>query len=125
QKAGPTALSQQQIDQDRATVATTLAQVEYARASIQVNEAAVQRYTDLQGFQKIVAPFPGVITARNIDPGNLVSADTPSTSNEIEVLQGLNAGDTVVVHPGDDIPEGTAVEATPLKETGSQHGKGK
>ena len=35
--------------------------------------------------------------------------------DEIEVLAGLNAGDTVVVHPGDDIPEGTVVEPIPLK----------
>jgi multidrug efflux pump subunit AcrA (membrane-fusion protein) len=34
--------------------------------------------------------------------------------DEIEVLKGLKAGDTVVVHPGDDIPEGTVVEAVPL-----------
>jgi Cu/Ag efflux pump CusA len=35
-------------------------------------------------------------------------------ADEIEVLTGLQAGDTVVVHPGDDIPEGTVVEAVPL-----------
>jgi multidrug efflux pump subunit AcrA (membrane-fusion protein) len=33
---------------------------------------------------------------------------------EIEVTDGLNAGETVVVHPGDDIPEGTIVEPVPL-----------
>jgi RND family efflux transporter MFP subunit len=213
------------------------------QASIQVNEAAVQRFTDLQSFEKISAPFPGVITARNIDPGDLVSANSPARElfhvmrtdtlrvfvnvpqvfatgiqvgqeaaayqrdnpskqfagkvtrtadaldpntrtlltevqvpnpdnalrpgmylqvkfvfrrvtpsiripaaaivvrngprlvavldaqhtvhyrdvqlgrdfgDEIEVLSGLSAGDTVVVHPGDDIPEGTAVEPVPL-----------
>ena len=31
----------------------------------------------------------------------------------IEVLTGLSAGETVVVHPGDDIPEGTVVEPVP------------
>src|SRR5262249_29651103 len=36
--------------------------------------------------------------------------------DEIEVLKRLYAGDTVVVHPGDDIPEGTVVEAVPLPE---------
>jgi multidrug efflux pump subunit AcrA (membrane-fusion protein) len=35
---------------------------------------------------------------------------------EIEVVQGLNAGDTVVVHPGDDLPEGTAVDPVPVPE---------
>jgi membrane fusion protein, multidrug efflux system len=42
-------------------------------------EAARANYEQLQrlqGFQKIVAPFAGVITARNIDNGDLVSAGT-------------------------------------------------
>ena len=34
--------------------------------------------------------------------------------DQIEVLAGLNAGDTVVIHPGDDLPEGTVVEPVPL-----------
>jgi RND family efflux transporter MFP subunit len=241
----PGAIAPQEVDQDRATLATTTASVETSRASIQTNEAMVQRFTDLQGFEKVTAPFPGVITARNIDPGDLVSANstarelfhvmrtdilrvfvnvpqvfaagiqvdqeaavyqrddpskpfagkvtrtadaldantrtlltevqvpnpdnalrpgmylqvkfvfrrvTPSIripaaaivvrsgprkvavldaqhavhyrdvqlgrdfGDEIEVLTGLNAGDTVVVHPGDDIPEGTVVEPSPLKK---------
>jgi RND family efflux transporter MFP subunit len=33
---------------------------------------------------------------------------------EIEVIAGLKAGDTVVVHPGDDLAEGTTIEAVPL-----------
>ena len=33
---------------------------------------------------------------------------------EIEVIAGLHAGDTVVVHPGDDLVEGTTIEAVPL-----------
>jgi RND family efflux transporter MFP subunit len=34
---------------------------------------------------------------------------------EIEVLEGLNPGETVVVHPGDDLAEGTAVDPVPMK----------
>jgi hypothetical protein len=34
--------------------------------------------------------------------------------DEIEVLTGLGAGDTVVIHPGDDIPAGTVVQPVPL-----------
>jgi hypothetical protein len=30
--------------------------------------------------------------------------------DELEVLSGLDAGDTVAVHPGDDLPEGAVVE---------------
>src|SRR6202011_2838988 len=78
-----TAVAQQQIDQDRATVSTTAALVKSSLASIQVNEAAVQRYTDLQSFQKITAPFTGVITARNVEKGDLITADSASTTKEL------------------------------------------
>jgi RND family efflux transporter MFP subunit len=74
-------VSQEEIDQQRATVGTTTASVENAKASIQVNEAAVQRFTDLQAFEKITAAFPGIVTARHIEVGDLVSAD--STNREL------------------------------------------
>jgi RND family efflux transporter MFP subunit len=76
-------VSAQAIDQDKAQVKTTKAQIESAKANIQVNEATVQQYADLQSFQKIVAPFPGVITARNVDPGVLIMADNPGATREL------------------------------------------
>src|SRR6202011_5435556 len=33
---------------------------------------------------------------------------------EVQVLSGLKDGEQVVVHPGDDLPDGTVVEAVPL-----------
>ena len=83
QKENAGAISKQKLDEQEATVLTTAASVENAQASIKVNEALVQRFTDLQNFQKITAPFPGVITARNVDPGDLISADSPSTTREL------------------------------------------
>src|SRR5262249_18972387 len=83
-RTGPgTGVSQQQIDQDRATVATSAAQAESSKANIQVNEAAVQRFADLQGFQKIVPPVPGLITPQNIAPGDVGPADSPNTTKEL------------------------------------------
>ncbi len=90
-RSGPgTAASLQQIDQDRAQVKTTAAQVESARASIQVNQATVQQYAVLQSFEKIIAPFPGVITSRNVDPGVLVTADNPSETRPLFHLMQTN-----------------------------------
>jgi RND family efflux transporter MFP subunit len=79
-------VAQLTLDQNRAEVKTTAAQVETARASIQVNEATVQQYTDLQAFEKIVAPFTGVITARSVDPGALITADNPSEARPLFYL---------------------------------------
>jgi RND family efflux transporter MFP subunit len=64
---GLNAVSQQDTD-------TTAAQ--FAAAKTQVNSAAanVSRLEALQGFERIVAPFDGVITTRNIDVGQFITA---------------------------------------------------
>jgi RND family efflux transporter MFP subunit len=80
------AVAQLTLDQNKAEVKTTAAQVETSRASIQVNEATVQQYADLQAFEKIVAPFTGVITARTVDPGALITADNPSEARPLFYL---------------------------------------
>jgi membrane fusion protein, multidrug efflux system len=43
-------------------------------ADLQVAKANVKRLEELQGFEKIIAPFTGIVTARHIENGNLVSA---------------------------------------------------
>ena len=44
------------------------------QAIVQSAEANVRRLEELQSFQKIYAPFPGVISARNTDVGALIDA---------------------------------------------------
>ena len=56
------------------------ANVKATESNLRVNEANIQRLETLQSFQKVTAPFSGIITARNVDPGALVSADSPSSS---------------------------------------------
>jgi multidrug efflux pump subunit AcrA (membrane-fusion protein) len=54
----------------RAQEQTVRAAEEFVRAS----RAALQRLQTLQGYERITAPFDGVITARNVDVGALISA---------------------------------------------------
>ena len=61
------AVSQQEADEKIGEAAAR----EALRDSAQAN---VERLRELQGFKRIVAPFSGVITARNVDIGTLVSA---------------------------------------------------
>jgi len=44
------------------------------RAIVQSAHANVRRLEELQSFEKIYAPFDGVVTARNIDVGSLIDA---------------------------------------------------
>lgn len=60
-------VSQQETDQ---AVSNFNAQ----KATVEANAANVRRLEELQSFQKIYAPFDGVITARNTDIGALIDA---------------------------------------------------
>ena len=44
------------------------------KATVNSNVANVRRLEQLQGFEKIYAPFDGVVTARNVDIGVLIDA---------------------------------------------------
>jgi RND family efflux transporter MFP subunit len=62
-------VSKQEADEKISVAASTDAQVQAARAN-------VQRLRELTGFQKLVAPFDGIVTARNTDIGQLITANS-------------------------------------------------
>ena len=69
----------QQLRQAEADLATAEANQKIASAAsgdaqMQAARANVQRLRELSGFEKIVAPFDGVVTARNTDIGQLIAA---------------------------------------------------
>ena len=53
------------------------------RAVVDSNSANVKRLEDLQSFQRITAPFDGVITARNTDLGALIDAGAGVQAREL------------------------------------------
>ena len=59
-------VSKQEADEKSAAVDVDAATVEAARAN-------VRRLEETQGFQRVVAPFAGIITVRNVDIGDLIS----------------------------------------------------
>jgi RND family efflux transporter MFP subunit len=59
------------------------ANVVATEANLRVNEADIHRLETMKSFQNVTAPFSGVITARNYDPGDLVTADNPGSSREM------------------------------------------
>jgi RND family efflux transporter MFP subunit len=70
---GNNAVAQQDTDNAVSQSKATTTQVISA-------EANVHRLEELQSFERIVAPFDGVITARNIDVGQLISAAGSTTT---------------------------------------------
>ena len=77
--------TKQNADNSTANAATGAAGVSSAQAGIAValanlraQQATVQRLQELTGFERVTAPFDGVVTARNVDVGNLLTADNGS-----------------------------------------------
>jgi RND family efflux transporter MFP subunit len=83
---GDNAVSQQDTDTFVNQAASTAAQVKSA-------EANVQRLKELVSFEKVYAPFTGVITARRVDIGQLINAGSgaagASTGAELFHMQAV------------------------------------
>jgi RND family efflux transporter MFP subunit len=69
---------QQQADVERDTMAANIAAVAVARANVEAQQAQVGRLEQLTSFERVVAPFDGVITSRQVDVGSLVTANENS-----------------------------------------------
>ena len=63
------------------TVNSNSANIKAAQANVYASQANFQRYTVLQSYKKVTAPFSGVITARNVNTGVLISAGSGNTNN--------------------------------------------
>jgi membrane fusion protein (multidrug efflux system) len=72
-------ISQQEFDQNRTTL-------EARQATVGAGEANVQDLTVEQGFQKLTAPFTGVVTRRDTDVGALINAGSSSASSTAQEL---------------------------------------
>ncbi|GAX45542.1 putative multidrug efflux pump, HlyD family protein [Tolypothrix sp. NIES-4075] len=62
------------------TVNSNSANIKAAQANVYASQANFQRYTVLQSYKKVTAPFSGVITARNVNTGVLISAGSGNTN---------------------------------------------
>ncbi len=60
-------VSKQEYDQNEAALSQAI-------ANVQAGEANVRNLTAQQGFEKIIAPFTGIITTRSLDQGALIAS---------------------------------------------------
>ena len=77
------------VTASRATVQASRADVAANQAAVSSSEANARRYEVLSGFKRVVAPFDGVITARNVDIGSLVSPGTNVAAGSTTPTSGL------------------------------------
>jgi RND family efflux transporter MFP subunit len=73
---GTNAVAQQEIDNN-------IQNLSAQQAALQASIANVKRLEALQGFERVTAPFDGVITQRLTDVGNLVNAGNSGTGAQL------------------------------------------
>ena len=89
--ARDSAVSQQELDQKTAAY-------EASAATVNAQRANVQRLTSVQGYSRVTAPFAGVVTARNVDVGALVSPGTSGAGTGGPGLFRVSQTDTMRVY---------------------------
>ncbi|MDR3488311.1 MAG: efflux RND transporter periplasmic adaptor subunit [Bradyrhizobium sp.] len=67
-------VSEQETESKKAESGSAAARYNAALADANVNQSQVDQLTALEDFKRIVAPFDGIVTARNTDVGALINA---------------------------------------------------
>jgi RND family efflux transporter MFP subunit len=71
------------VDQSVAGYATAQASVAAAQATVDSNQANVGQFEAMTAFERVVAPFDGTITQRNVDVGALITAGSPTNNTSV------------------------------------------
>jgi len=103
--------SKQDGDTQQANLQVAQANVNAAMSTVQANKDNLQRQIVLQGYERITAPFSGVITARNVDVGALISSQG-----------GAGAGASTIGAGGNNQGTGGAAQSAVTPSTGGAQG---
>jgi RND family efflux transporter MFP subunit len=80
--------TQQQGDTDRLNLAAQTQAADAGAATIKAQQAQIEVLQQQKTYQRVVAPFDGVINQRNIDVGSLVQADATSGTFMFAIAHG-------------------------------------
>ena len=103
--AADSAVSREELDQKNAAYEAALANTGAA-------EANVRRLTETRRFTHVTAPFNGVITARNVDLGSLISAGGSTSASNPAAGGGAQAGSLFRIAQTDTVRTYIAVPQT-------------
>jgi RND family efflux transporter MFP subunit len=114
------AVSQQDTDTFVNQASSTSAQVKSAQAN-------VDRLKELTGFEKVYAPFDGVITARRVDTGQLIDSGAGGSAAELFHMQAVQTLRVYTNLPGvfsGSVKKGQIIDLTFAEHPGQTfHGK--
>jgi len=98
-------VSDQEREDKKAQYAVSIAQLNAARARVNLDQANVDRLTFLTRFKRVTAPYDGVITDRHVDIGDLVTAGSTANTSS---LYGIAQSEEVRVFV--DVPQVASAE---------------
>lgn len=96
---------QAQYQAQQANVQALEKAVAAAKSNIAASQANLNRLTDLRGYQKVRAPFAGVITLRNIDAGTLITEGSTlmyriAQTDRLRTYVNVPQADQAAIHVG-------------------------
>jgi RND family efflux transporter MFP subunit len=108
------AVSRQDTETFNTTAATTSSAVKSAQAN-------VQRLKELQSFEKIYAPFDGVVTARNIDTGQLINEGAANELFHLQAIQTLRVYTNLPQIYSQSVKRGSKIDLTFAEHPGKTY----
>jgi RND family efflux transporter MFP subunit len=96
-------VSEQEREDKKAGNASAMAQLDAARAQVDLDQADVDRLTAFEQFKRVTAPYSGTIIERRIDIGNLVTAGSAASTT---LLYRMSQDDPIRVFV--DVPQSAA-----------------
>jgi len=96
-------VSEQEREEKKAAYEEAMARLKAAQSQTKLDEAEVGRYVAMEKFKTVTAPYDGVITARRLDVGDLVTAGSSASTNSLYSIAQSN-----VIRVFVDVPQKVA-----------------
>jgi RND family efflux transporter MFP subunit len=87
-------------------------------AAVKSAQANVQRLRELQSFEKVYAPFDGVVTARNIDTGQLIDQGAAKELFHLQAIQTLRVYTNLPQIYSRNVKRGSKIDLTFAEHAG-------
>jgi RND family efflux transporter MFP subunit len=90
-------------------------------ATVRSAQANVERLRELQSFEKVYAPFDGVVTARNIDTGQLIDPGANKELFHLQAIQTLRIYASVPQIYSQNVKRGSKIDLTFAEHAGKTY----
>ncbi len=97
---------------------TFVTQAATTSSAVKSAEANVQRIKELQSFEKVYAPFDGVVTARTVDTGQLITEGGANEMFHLQAIQTLRVFANLPQVYSSNVKRGTKIDLTFTEHAG-------